>query len=205
MHLNRAALDKLWPKASPALKDGVIAGQADAFALAQINTPLRLAHFLAQISHESNGGSVLEENLNYSAKRMTEVWPSRFPTIAAAQPFAHNPKALAIRTYGGRLGNRPAPSTDGHDFRGRGYIQLTGRDNYAKIGALCGLDLINHPDLANAPASALKVACGFWLRANCNPGADEDSIEIVTRKINGGLIGLSDRRAWLSKWKHQLS
>jgi putative chitinase len=201
--INRAQLDHHWPKASDALRDGIIANQAEAYTLADLTTPRRLAHFWAQVSHESGGGATLEENLNYSAKRMMQVWPSRFHTELEAQPFAHNAKALGIKVYGGRLGNRAAPSTDGYDYRGRGGLQITGQDNYRAIGLICGLDLVAHPELTIAPDGFLMVACAVWKSHGCNPFASADDLRGVTRKINGGLIGLDSRAAWLRKWKEQ--
>jgi putative chitinase len=202
--ITRAQLDTQWPHADAALKDGIIAGQSDAYALADLTTPLRLAHFWAQASHECGAGIEMEENLNYSAKRLTEVWPKRFPTLMEAQLYAHNPQALAIKVYGGRMGNLPAPSTDGFAFIGRGLLQETGRDEYTAVGSAIGLDLINYPQWASSPDYALKVACGSWKIAGCNPAADADNLALVTRRINGGLIGLDQRAAWLAKWKREL-
>lgn len=112
-----------------------------------INTRLRMAHWLAQLAHES-GFKPAVENLNYNAQRLTQVWPSRFPTLASAQRCAHNPEALANTVYAGRLGNGGAESGDGFMFRGRGFLQITGRSNYAKYGKLIGIDLIAQPELA---------------------------------------------------------
>lgn len=201
--LTRRMFDDLWPHASRTLIDAAIADQGASFAVGEINTDLRLAHFLAQASHESRGGAVLEENLNYSAERLVEVWPSRFPSVDRAQAFAHNPRALGNRVYNGRMGNR-LMTDDGYIYRGRGFLQLTGRDSYINVGVMTGLDLVNHPELAIADANALKVACAVWKLRNANPGADADSIIRVTRAINGGQIGLVERRAWLAKWKTEI-
>lgn len=202
--LTRENFTKLWPHAHADLVDGIIRTQADAFKLGQIDTQLRLVHFLAQCSHESGGGTVMEENLNYSAKRLTQVWPKRFPTELVASPYAHNPKALGIKVYGGRLGNAPGPSDAGFRHRGRGLIQLTGHDAYEAVGKICGLDLLSDPDLASAPLTALKVACGSWLMDRGNGPADDDDIEAVTHRINGGFNGLIERTVWLTKWKREL-
>ncbi len=202
--LTRENFAKLWPHAHAELVDGIIRSQGEAFRLGEIGSNLRLVHFLAQASHECAGGTVLEENLNYSAKRLTEVWPKRFPTELVAAPYAHSPKALGIKSYGGRMGNQPGPSSDGYDFRGRGFIQLTGREAYVRVGKLCGLDLVAFPDLASKPSSALKVACGAWLMDKGNAPADLDNVQAVTLAINGGTNGLADRTEWLKRWKQEL-
>jgi putative chitinase len=163
-----------------------------------ITTARRLQHFFAQIAHESGGFTIREENLSYTAKRMTEVWPRRFPTIAAAQPYAKNPRALANKTYGGRMGNRPG-TDDGYDYRGRGLIQITGRDGYAQVGRIAGIDLVGHPDRANDVGHLLEVAASFWKWKGLNPHADHDDELKITKLINGGTNGLADRRSWLAK------
>src|SRR5256885_1044045 len=125
------------PKARPEYLAALARGDA-LFRQHGITTPLRLAHFLAQILHESGGLTIAEENLDYSARRMTQVWPRRFPTLADAAPYAHNPRTLAAKVYNGRMGNRPG-SDDGYSYRGRGLMQTTGRENYARMGRLCGV------------------------------------------------------------------
>lgn len=163
------------------------------------NTANRLQFFLARIGHESGGLTVVEENLNYSAQRLTQVWPSRFPTLDSAQPFANNPQALANKVYANRMGNGAPDSGDGWDYRGRGYIQITGRDGYRSVGGVIGIDLVNNPGLAATPADALRVACGFWKWKNINAACDTGDFVQVTRLINGGTVGLADRQAWLEK------
>lgn len=202
--LTREVLDKLWPHAKPQLKDGMLASQTESLAFGEIDSTLRLAHFMAQCSHESTGGAILEENLSYSAERLMEVWPARFPTLLQATPYTHNPKALGNKVYGGRMGNRLG-TDDGYDYRGRGLIQTTGRDKYVSVGALLDLDLISHPELVNDPGHAFKVACACWTIAGANAGADDDSVQRVTRVINGGLNGLQSRQVWLGRWKEALS
>lgn len=148
-----------------------------------------LRDFLAQIIHESAGLTKLAENLNYSAKRLTEVWPSRFPTIESAQPFARNPEALANKVYGGRMGNtKPG---DGWRFRGRSPIMVTGRDNYALVGRLMGQDLTVMPELLEQPHYALEASIAWW-----EDKVSDDMLgdpERVSRRVNGGLIGLAER------------
>jgi len=164
--------------------------------------PLRLAHFFAQVCHETGGLQILRENLNFSARRLTEVWPTRFPTAAAAQPFARNPRALASKVYGGRMGN--VDPHDGWTYRGRGLLQITGRAHYARNGRVLRIPLDAQPELAIAPEHALAVALETWRASGCYALADADDVVGVTKAINGGTIGLADRRAWLVKAKRAL-
>jgi putative chitinase len=164
-----------------------------------ITPPRRLPHFLGQISHESSGFTRMVENLNYSAKRLTEVWPNRFPTLEAATPYARNPEALANKTYGGRMGN--TEPGDGWKYIGRGLIQLTGRANYKLYGELLGLPLEEDPNLAHWPEPAARIAAAFWSRNNLNALADKDDLTAITRKINGGTAGLADRRIQVERAK----
>jgi putative chitinase len=164
------------------------------------DTPLRLAHFMAQILHETDGLMIFRENMNYSAKRIVQVWPSRFKNEAAAAPYAHNPQALANKVYNGRMGNRSG-TDDGWRFIGRGLLQVTGREDYEKYGKLLGVDIIKDPELAIDSRYTLKIAALEWDAKGCNSDADEDSIRKVTIKINGGLIGLASRIDWLRKTK----
>lgn len=198
--LDKAALQKLWPKAPPALIDGVVDNSAAVFEKYHLNTPLRVAHFMAQISHESDGGTITAENMNYTtAARIAAVWPSRF-TVASAGPFVKNPRALANKVYNGRMGNATG-TDDGFNYRGRGLLQITGKESYRNIGALTGLDLISNPDLANNPQSALTVAACEFEYLKCLPACDDDNIRLVTKRVNGGYIGIDSRRNWLTKWK----
>lgn len=205
MFLSLPSLLKLWPHANATFCAAVASSGEAALTLAKINTPLRLEHFLAQVSHESSGGSHLEESLTYTTTaRIMQVWPSRFKNATQAAPFVRQPRKLANEVYGGRMGNRPH-TDDGWDYRGRGLIQITGRDTYAELGSHVGIDLLNHPELANDGEHALTVACAFWNSRPCNAAADADDLERVTRLINGGLHGLDERRIWLQKWKAELS
>jgi len=193
-------LNELFPKGREAILEAFAKQSKSVFAEFDISDrPNRLHFFLAQVAHESGGLTVIEENLKYSAKRMTEIWPSRFPILAAAEPFANNPEALANKVYASRMGNGSPESGDGWRYRGRGYIQITGRDGYRAIGAATGIDLEAHPDRAAAPEDALRVACGFWKWKNVNMACDEGDFPRVTRLVNGGLIGQPDREAWLAK------
>lgn len=159
---------------------------------------LRLAHWLAQFGHESQSFSKFEENLRYTAGRLCAVWPSRFPTLAAAQPFANNPEALANKVYGNRLGNNHPG--DGWRYRGRGP-GLTGRANYAACEIRTGIHLVDFPDLAADPRYFVPIACDFWAQARCNESADLDDLPGITLKINGGRIGLAERAKLLERAK----
>ena len=161
-----------------------------------IITPRRVRHWLAQLAVESCGFSVVEERLSYSAARLRQVWPARFPSEASTFSCAGNPKALAQRIYGNRMGNHLP--TDGYDFRGRGYIQLTGRDNYQLAASELGEDYVDQPDLAADPHHAAVIAAWWWKRAGLNEIADTDDLEAVTRIVNGGSNGLEERRRQLS-------
>jgi putative chitinase len=160
-----------------------------------ILTRLRLAHFAAQLGHESQGFARVEENLNYTAPRLREVFGERFATNAMAEPYARNPMGLANLVYAGRIGNGPPASGDGWRYRGRGLIQLTGRANYRAAGAALGIPLEAEPDDALKPWNAALIAGWFWARALCNAHADkgEAGLAAITRAINGGRNGLEDR------------
>jgi len=145
--------------------------------------------FLGQILHESNGLTEFTENLNYSAARLCQVWPKRFPTLADARPYANNPEALANRVYGGRMGN--TQPGDGWRYRGRTPIQITGKVNYRLMSDLMGIDLVRQPELLEQPDYALKAAI-LWWEATIPDSLIGDP-EKITERVNGGLIGLTDR------------
>jgi putative chitinase len=158
-----------------------------------IETPEQQASFLGQCGHESNGFTALSENLNYKAESLCKVWPKRFPTLEAAQPYNRNPEAIANHVYAGRMGNGDEESGDGFAFRGRGLIQLTGRANYRACGEALGVDLESDPDLVATPQFAALSAGWFWSTHGLNNIAED--IVAVTKKINGGTLGLDDRVA----------
>lgn len=157
----------------------------------------RLHFFLAQIGHESGGLKIRCENMNYSPERLMQVWPRRFPDLASTNGFARAPEALANNVYGGRMGN-DAPG-DGWKYRGRGFIQITGKDGYRQVGERAGLDLVADPDQALDPRNCLRIACAFWDWKRINPLCDAGDFTAVTRRINGGTVGMQDRFAWLTK------
>lgn len=159
-----------------------------------IDTPLRLAAFLAQIAHESGQLRALAENLNYSAEALLRVFPRHFDAAGAAA-YARQPDRIAARVYANRMGNRAEASGDGWRYRGRGLIQVTGHDNYAACGTALGLDLIAQPELLEQPRPAARSAAWFWHSHDLNRLADARDIETITRRINGGLTGLDDRKA----------
>ncbi|CAA7615682.1 glycoside hydrolase family 19 protein [Magnetospirillum sp. UT-4] len=159
-----------------------------------IDTPLRLAAFLAQIAHESGQFRGLVENLNYSAEALLRVFPRHFDATQATA-YARQPGRIAARAYANRMGNGDETSGDGWRYRGRGLIQVTGHDNYAACGAALGLDLIAQPELLEQPGAAARSAGWFWHKSGLNRQADARDIETITRRINGGLTGLQDRKA----------
>jgi len=189
---------KLAPKIKPPYEQAFQDADAVLAAFGVNDNRLRLAHFMAQILHESGAFTITDEHMNYTAKRMTQVWPKRFPTVASAEPFAHNPEKLANKVYGGRMGN--VDPGDGWKYHGRGLLQLTGRESYKKHGQQIGADLEGNPDLASSNL-ALKIAAAEFKASGCNAFADADNVDKVTKAINGGLIGLAERKAWLVKTK----
>lgn len=160
----------------------------------QINTPSRIAAFLAQTGYESGHFNQLQENLRYSTpQRLMKVWPKRFPTIESALPYVQNPERLANKVYALRMGNGPESSGDGYRYRGRGIIQLTGRSNYAEAAKALGIDLLGQPDGLLEPHHAAMSAAWFWSTHGLNALADDetgdDDLEDftqITRRINGG-------------------
>lgn len=191
-----ALLLRLAPRAHPVYREAFAAGYDPLRAAGMIERPRRLAHFLAQTSHESGGWTVLEENLSYTAPRLVAVWPSRF-TLASAQHYARQPERLANKVYGGRMGN--VDPGDGWKYRGRGPLQITGKTNYKRVGPLVCLDLELHPEDAIHPRYILPVALAIWRVLGCDGPADADDIVAVTKRVNGGTHGLADRKAWLAK------
>ena len=194
-----ALLAFLGPRSAPSARDQMARALAAAFAARDISNRRRIIHFLGQAAHECQGFTRFEENLNYSAGRLCQVWPRRFPSVAAAQPYANNPRALANKTYGGRLGNTGAD--DGWLFRGRGIFQLTGKENYRHFGQAIGVDLPVDPDKAADPAVAVAIACAFWAEKGLNGFADRDDIVEITRRIQGASEGLAERRANVARLK----
>ena len=164
----------------------------DAFAKYDISTPKRQACFLGQAMHESGNFKNLEENLNYSALGLMKTWPSRFPDLDTADKYAHNAEKIANKVYAGRMGN--IEEGDGYAFRGRGIFQLTGRENYANFGHNAAVDVLSNPDLLSTPEYATLSAGWFYNKRGLNEYADKMDIETISKRINGGTIGLEDRK-----------
>ena len=192
---------------APHGRSDVIAAMAahadECFTRDKINTPLRQAHFLAHMAVESTGLTVFEENLSYSAARLCQVWPHRFPSQAQATPYAHNPRALAEKVYGGRMGNRLIG--DAFKFRGHGPLQETGHDNTAQLAARFHITVDVLLERLVTPSYMLECATARFVLNGCIAPADEDDIEGSTEAINGGLTGLADRKAALKRVKQALA
>ena len=190
------------------IPDAVIAMIPDTAAKFQINTPLRLAHFLAQCGHESGGFRATQENLNYSAKGLAGIFKKYFPTEAAAAPYARQPQKIASKVYGNRMGNGPESTGEGYKFRGRGYIQLTGKENYTAFGKSIGEDIISNPDVV-ASKYVLLSAAWFFSKNGLHRMADEGASDLVvtkiTKRVNGGTIGLPDRIKHFKEYYHLLA
>lgn len=169
-----------------------------------IDTPLRTVHFLAQVIHESGYLGHCEENLNYSAQGLMKTWPSRFNATKAAQ-YARKPEKIANKVYANRMGNGNEASGDGWRYRGRGYIGLTGKSNYQAYtdSDFCNGDVVKNPDLVAKSPGNIKTAMWFWWKNCCNRLADADNCLGLTKRINGGTIGLDSRRRLLEKLKEE--
>lgn len=172
-----------------------------------ITTPLRLAHFLAQCAHESANFKALQENLNYSADGLVKIFGKYFNSSTAAG-YARNPEKIASRVYASRMGNGDETSKEGWKFRGRGYIQLTGKSNYAAFGKFIGEDVVSNPDLI-ATKYPLASAAFFFNNNNlwslCDRGSDVAAVTAVTKRVNGGVLGLDDRIKYFKKYWSLLS
>lgn len=169
----------------------------------QINTAARVSGFLAQCGHESNDFKALSENLNYSQSGLRKVFGKYFPNDAIAYRYARQPAAIANRVYGGRMGNGGEASGDGYKFRGRGILQITGRSNYTKCSqALFNDDtLVKNPDLLTTPKYAVLTACWFWDSNKLNDICDKKDIVLLSKRVNGGVVGLDDR---IKRWNTAL-
>jgi putative chitinase len=171
----------------------------ETFEKYNIDTAKRQAAFIGQCMHESGGFKLLEENLNYSAKALMNTWPSRFPTEEIANQYARNPEKIANKVYGGRMGNADESSGEGWKYRGRGIKQLTGKENYQRCSEALGVDLVSDPDKLLDPKYAALSAGWFWNKHNLNDLADKSDIETMTKRINGGLLGLDARKVAIAK------
>ena len=170
---------------------------------AQIDTPLRQAAFMAQLAYETQGFSRFIENLFYRADRLLEVF-GRYFTADEAQKYARQPEKIANRVYANRLGNGDEGSGDGWRYRGRGFIQITGKDNYSEAGKSLNLDLVGKPELAADLKVGARIAGWYWTKYGLNSYADNRQFDTITKKINGGLNGLYERQAYYKKAKEVL-
>ena len=165
----------------------------ETFQKYDINTPKRQACFIGQCMHESGGFRLTKENLNYSASSLMKTWPSRFPDMDTAEKYEHNPVKIASKVYAGRMGN--ITPEDAGMYIGRGLIQLTGKDNYKTASDAINEDLLANPQLVEEPRYAALTAGWFWNKKGLNALADSNDIETMTKRINGGTLGLDDRKA----------
>jgi putative chitinase len=197
----------LAPNARSSYRDAFQNGQAVLDRHKISETPLRVAHFMAQVLHESGGLAIQFENLNYSVERLPKVWPSRFKPKGPLDPidYAHNPQKLANEVYGGRMGN--TNPNDGFTYRGRGLLQLTGKESYEEATTSLRKQNATAPDFVSSPDEVISaewciaIAASEWVSRGCNALADQDDIRKITRAINGGLIGLAERMEWAKRTK----
>ena len=211
--LSLEIMQAMWPRGDntiPGLVEGIVAAAPIVFAKYGLNSDPVIAQAMAQFSHECGAGNEMEENINYTASRACQVWPSRFSSeadcFAKVGSSAGDPDfrfKLIDNVYGGRNGNRPG-TDDGSAFIGRGLSQVTGRGNYEALGAKVGLDLVNHPNLVNATANALECGVADFILCGCLPFAQADDVSGVTKHLNGGFEGLDERTLWLARWKTAL-
>ena len=214
MPLTLEMLQQLWPHGNsviPGLLEGLVTTAPVVFPKYGIKTDLVIAHAMAQFSEECNAGLEMKEDMNYSAPRLLEVFPTHF-THAQAILYQHNPRQIADHAYGGRMGNAPPPSDDGWNFRGQGFSQLTGKSNYIALAKTTKLDLINHPEFLVDPQHALECGVGDFIQCGCLPYALKDSLLGVSSMLNVGhytsntsfINGYTMRKQWLALWKHVL-
>ena len=197
--ISTATVARFAPRCDAVVIAGALAPEA---ARCEITTPLRVAHWMAQMFVECGGFTRFEEDLDYTVADLMRVWPGRFLNAGAAQPYAHQPQALANLMYSARNGNGARETGDGWRFRGRGFLMRTFRGGYAQAAVFTGLDLVNNPDLlATDRAAAAADSAHFWLAKGINALADDDDIIAVTRAVNGGVTGLQDRRDALTRAK----
>ena len=198
--LARAQLVAVMPLAAT-VTDAVIDALDAGMRRFEITTPARIAAFAAQLAHESGQLQRWTENLSYRWQRLRQVFPKYFPSDAEARPFDRKPERIANRVYASRMGNGPEASGDGWRYRGRGPIQLTGKDNYRACGQGIGVDLVEDPDRLATPEPGCLAAAWFWARNGLNALADAGDFVTITRRINGGLNGLAERREFWERAK----
>jgi putative chitinase len=202
MELTAEMILEEFPNAKPELVDA-LCGSLELLKEYEINTPLRLAHFLAQCSHESGGFRAVEENLNYRAETLGKVFPKYFKD-KNPDDYSKKPEKIANLVYGNRMGNGAPESGDGYRYRGRGLIQLTGKSNYERFAKDLEISLEETVKLVSTPAGAIESAAWFWANNGLNELADTDDVTKVTKRINGGTIGLAEREAHTEAFKEML-
>ena len=204
MEITEAQLAQILPHAKSDKIAKYLPGLNQELEKVEINTPLRVAHFLAQIGHESASLNASEENLNYSESALKAVFGKYFDD-ASAKEYARDKEGIANIVYADRMGNSDTQSGDGWRYRGRGLIQLTGKNNYQSCGEALGMDLLSEPErLADDGIASVAAACWYWDTNKLNALADKDDVEAVTRRINGGNHGLEARAQLLQKAKQVL-
>lgn len=208
--LTLEVMQRRWPHGNQhvaGLVEGIVNAAPAVFAKYGLDSPLVIAHAMAQFSEECGQGLEMIENMNYSAQRLREVFPTHF-TPAMADRAAHHPRMIADIAYGGRMGNAPPPSDDGYNYRGAGLSQVTGREGYAKLQAFLAkngadFDILAHPELIIDPAHTLECGVADWIICGCLPFAKKDDIVGETKRLNGGTNGLAERRRQLALWKRE--
>lgn len=211
MKLTIEIMKHRWPHGNqhiPGLIEGIANSSSAVFNKYGLDTALVVAHAMAQFSEECGEGLEMIENMNYSAQRLRQVFPTHF-TQSMAQRAAHHPQMIADIAYGGRMGNAPPPSHDGFNYRGAGLSQVTGREGYAKLQAFlkkngADFDIIDHPELIIDPDHTLECGVADWIICGCLPFAKKDDIVGETKRLNGGTNGLAERRRELALWKKEL-
>lgn len=209
-----SSLNALWKSGDavvPGLRAGIIKSAIDVFAKYGVSTDLVVCMIFGQFSAETGAGHDMEENMNYNAARLLQVFPTHFSHGQAIE-YAHNPRQVADHAYGGRMGNAPPPSDDGFNYRGRGLSQVTGRDGYAALAKKTGLDLISVPELIIEPDTALECGVADFVLCGCMPYAIKNDLVGVSSMLNVGhytsntahINGWHDRVTWTSLWKHAM-
>lgn len=201
--ITKDQIKKLFPNAKDALCDAVVSSLDTLSSKYEINSGLRLAHFLGQCAHESGGFRISEENLNYSADGLSKIFPKYFRD-KDPDDYARQPEKIANVVYANRMGNGDTSSGDGYRFRGRGLIQLTGKSNYSAFAASSGITLDEAVQYLATPQGAVESAAWFWHKNGINSPADLDDVTTVTKKVNGGTIGLDEREHFTEEFKEVL-
>jgi putative chitinase len=194
MEITLKLLQSVCPKTKASVLQKYVEPLAEVIEHYEINTPKRLAAFLAQTAHESGGYNAVKENLNYSAKGLMGIFKKYFPTEALAKQYERQPAKIANRVYANRMGNGPEESGDGFKFCGRGLIQLTGKQNYTRLAKDLEMTLDELVSFLETPEGAVTSAAWFWDNNNLNKFADSGDFVMLTKRINGGTIGLADRQ-----------